>query len=140
MNLPGFTRRGRASAAVVALPDRPDGADVHTLQRRVDGALLARRRPIMIDLLAVSYIDTQTLAELCSALRRLTGRGATIAVVGADARVQWVLELCWIDGVELHPTLNAALTRCPDIPTRASRVTRPGAVAREHAAPRRTTS
>jgi hypothetical protein len=40
-------------------------------------------------------------------LRRLTRRAATLAIAGGPPRMRRVLELCAIDGVELHHSVSA---------------------------------
>lgn len=51
-------------------------------------------------------MSAQVLSEFCAALRQVSGGGARLAIVGADPRVRGVLELCEIDGLELHPTVS----------------------------------
>jgi anti-anti-sigma regulatory factor len=101
--------RSRGSAAVIALPEQPQVGTIVSLRSRSERALNAGHRWIGVDLRAVEHINTPTLAELCVALRRITAHGHTVAIIGPDARVQWVLELCAIDGLELHRTLKSAL-------------------------------
>jgi anti-anti-sigma regulatory factor len=103
----GYETRG--PAAVIALPERAEAGTVFALRSRSVRALSAGHRWIAVDLRAVDHIDTPTLAELCVALRQIGAHGHRLAIVGADLRVQWVLELCDIDGIELHPTLKSAL-------------------------------
>jgi anti-anti-sigma regulatory factor len=97
------------SVAVIALPARVEGVSVLTLRSRSERALVAGTRAIAIDLRATDHIDTPTLSELVAALHRISRHKPKLAVVGADVRVRWVLELCGIDSVQLHPTMRAAL-------------------------------
>jgi anti-anti-sigma regulatory factor len=97
--------------AVIAFPEPASDGSVLALRSRSEQALVTDHRAIVIDLRAAEGIDTQTLSELCAALREISRHGAKLAVVAADQRVGWTLNLCEIDGLELHPTLKNALAR-----------------------------
>jgi len=101
----------RDSVAVIALAHPAVAGSVLALRSRSERALAANSRTIAIDLTAADHIDTQTLSELCAALRTIGRHNATLAVVSTDARVRWVLGLCDIDKLELHPTIRSALAR-----------------------------
>lgn len=92
----------------VALEGEIDPAAVVALQRRIGVALRARPRRIVVDMSAVSVLGAQTMSLFCAALRGMERRGATIALAGAPTPVRRVIELCAIDGLELHPTVAAA--------------------------------
>jgi anti-anti-sigma factor len=109
----------------IVLEGEIDPGAVIALQRRVVAALNAGQRRVVVDLTAVTVLGGATSDLLCGALRRLTRRGATLAIVGGPPRAKRVLELCAIDGVELHPSVSAA---------------RPAAVATPRGAPRLATS
>lgn len=95
--------------AVVPLGGQIDPGMVAALQRRVSKVLEGAPTHLVIDLGAVTGIGTQTLSLLCGMLRRLSRRDATLAVVGADLRVLRVLDFCAIDGLEIHPTVDAVV-------------------------------
>jgi len=80
---------------------------VIALQRRVVEALDAGQRRVVVDLSAVTVLGGATVGLLCGALRWLTRRGATLAIASGPPRVHRVLELCAIDGVELHQNVSA---------------------------------
>jgi anti-anti-sigma regulatory factor len=69
------------------------------LSDQVRGEAAAGHHLVTIDLAAVEHITNPILVELCVALRLLARHGIRLAVVGADHRVQWVLERCAIEGV-----------------------------------------
>ena len=101
--------------AVIAVEDPVDADAVRGLTGRVQRARADDARRVVIDLPGEARIDNHTLARLVDAVRRgPRGDQATLAVVSADPRVRWVLELCQIDGVQIHPTLKTALTADPD--------------------------
>jgi anti-anti-sigma regulatory factor len=97
------------SAVVIGLPDQADAATARAVGTRIRDALGAGHRWIAVDLSAVHHMSTQTLSELCVGLRQFDAAGRRLAVVGADLRVQWVLGLCEISGLELHRTIETAL-------------------------------
>jgi anti-anti-sigma regulatory factor len=94
-------RRTRDPVEVIALAEPVVAESVLALLGRSERALVDGGT-IVIDLRDLHRIDTQTLSELCAALHKVNPQGAKLAVVGADPRVQWVLALCDIDGLELH--------------------------------------
>ena len=101
--------QARGSVAIIALPARVESVSVLTLRSRSERALVTGSRAIAIDLRATDHIDTPTLSELGAALRRISRHNPKLAVVGADVRVRWALELCGIEGLQLHPTMRGAL-------------------------------
>jgi len=97
----------------IVLEGEIDPGAVIALQRRIVEALDAGQRRVVLDLSAVTVLGGATIDLLCGALRWLTRRGATLAIVGGPPRVHRVLELCAIDGVKLHQSESAALVgRC----------------------------
>ncbi len=108
------------SATVLALPEHVDATAVLTFERDAGRARVAGRRRLIADLRATDIIDTPTLAELCLVLRRVLADGWRVAVVGGDRRVESVLLLCGLDGLELHRTLRSARRRHPRAPPAGS--------------------
>jgi anti-sigma B factor antagonist len=92
----------------IVLEGEIDPGAVIALQRRIVEAVNAGQRRVVVDLSAVTVLGGATIDLLCGALRWLTRRGATLAIVGGPPRVHRVLELCAIDGVELHQSVSAA--------------------------------
>jgi anti-anti-sigma factor len=92
----------------IVLEGEIDPGAVIALQRRIVEAINAGQRRVVVDLSAVTVLGGATIDLLCGALRWLARRGATVAIVGGPPRVHRVLELCAIDGVELHQSVSAA--------------------------------
>jgi anti-anti-sigma factor len=101
--------QAHGSVAVIALPARVEAVSVLALRSRSERALVSGSRAIAIDLRATDHIDSPTLSELIAALHRISRHNPKLAVVGADVRVRWVLELCGIEGLQMHPTMRSAL-------------------------------
>ena len=99
----------RGSAAVLAPAGRINRDTILELKRRVGAAVALGHRLIVIDLNGAHLVESQALSEFCAGLRALR-TDARLALVVADLRTRWVLELCAIDGLELHPTIDAAVT------------------------------
>lgn len=57
----------------------------------------------------VSMVGSAELAALCCSLRRLLARGAVVALVGADARTRWVLELVGLERIECVESIREGL-------------------------------
>jgi anti-anti-sigma factor len=106
---PELEHQTQGSVAVIALPDHADADTARAVGARIRDALVAGHRWIAVDLSAVHHMSTRTLSELCVGLRRVGSAGRRLAVVGADPRVEWVLGLCEIRGLELHRTIGSAL-------------------------------
>jgi len=105
----GVRYQTSGSVTVITLPERVEAACVLALRNRSERAFVSGSRAIAVDLRAMLHIDTHALSELSIALRRIGRHNPTLAVVGADPRVRWVLELCDIEGLQLHPTMSGAL-------------------------------
>jgi anti-anti-sigma regulatory factor len=132
VNLSVRDHPAQRSEAVITLQDGGDPSAIAALKRKIDGALFAGRSVIVIDLLAVSDLDTESLGGLCQALRHANGGATSLAIVGADSRVRWVLELCEISRLEFHPSVKTALAH-----RRAGRIQRVRWRCREALAPAR---
>jgi anti-anti-sigma regulatory factor len=96
-------------AVVIPLEGEVGPAAVIALQRRVARALAGGQRRVIVDLGAVSGLGGQTLSLFCGVLRYLSRRGATLAIAGGPAGVRRLAARCDLGGVELHPTIDAAL-------------------------------
>jgi anti-anti-sigma factor len=112
-----------------------DSGTVTELQRRIDQALSDGRRLIVIDLLGAGVMSASVLSMLCAALRQACSGGPRLAIVGADPRVAGIFELCEIDGLELHPTINTALASSMTQPSEPPRLGWRGLLTRLRAAP-----
>jgi len=83
--------------------------DTDSLQRRATLSLDAGLEQIVIDLGEVTGISTRTISSLCCALRGVSRRGARLTIVGASPRLRDVIELCELDNVTLHASVDAAI-------------------------------
>jgi anti-anti-sigma regulatory factor len=81
-----YQARGRV--VIIALPARVESASILALRSRSERAILSGSHTITIDLRATHHIDASTLSDLGNALDRISLHSPTIAVVGADPRVQ----------------------------------------------------
>jgi anti-anti-sigma regulatory factor len=99
---------------IITLEGEIGPGEVIALQRRIVRALdrgCGRGRGrIVVDLGAVTGVGGPTIGVLCGALRFVSRCGATLAIAGGPPGVRRGIELCEIDGVELCPSVNAALT------------------------------
>jgi len=132
--------QAHGGVVILALPERVEAASILALRSRSERAILTGSRAITIDLRATHHIDTPTLSELGRALHRISLHGPRIAVVGADPRVQWVLDSCDIDGLRLYPTMSSAFAHVRANPTRAGRVSWRNVLRRRHPAMRRSSA
>jgi anti-anti-sigma regulatory factor len=94
---------------LVAVEGDIDPTTAHALQRRLAIALKLGRGFVAVDLRAVSVDGEPALGLLCDALRDLDRRDARLALAGAPPAMCRMLERAVIDGVELYPTLRAAV-------------------------------
>jgi ABC-type transporter Mla MlaB component len=69
----------------IVLEGEIDPGAVIALQRRIVEALNAGQRRVVVDLSAVTVLGGAPIDLLCGALRWLTCRGATLAIVGGAA-------------------------------------------------------
>ena len=71
---------------------------------------LDRGLPVLVDLSAVTYIDSSGIANLIEAFQAAQARDMAFGLVGAAGQVMRVLELARLDKVfELHDSVAAAL-------------------------------
>jgi anti-sigma B factor antagonist len=104
----------------IVLEGEIDPGTVIALQRRINVMLDAGQRRIVVDLSAVTILGGATVGLFCGAVRCLTRRGATLAIVGSPPRVHRVLDMAAIDGVKLHRSESAALIGRLDDPSRGA--------------------
>ena len=111
---------------IITLEGEIGPGEVIALQRRIVRALDLGRGRIVVDLDAVTGVVAPTTGLLCAALRFVSRCGATLAIAGGPPGVQRGIEVCEIDGVELCPTVNAALTDIDHYRRRSARSDGPG--------------
>jgi anti-sigma B factor antagonist len=70
---------------------------------------------LVLDLSAVTFIDSSGFAVLVGALKRVRAYGGGLRVVGADASVQSSMRISGLDRViTMYPDLDAALADGPE--------------------------
>jgi anti-anti-sigma regulatory factor len=108
-------RAGVASAAagidaqVIALGGAIDPGMVIALHQRMGAALDAGHRRIVVDLSSVTDLGRETANALCGALRRLSRRGASVAIAGCPPHLRRLLQHGSIDRVEFYATGDPAM-------------------------------
>jgi anti-sigma B factor antagonist len=69
-----------------------------------------RQQDVLVDLSAVTYIDSSGIASLVEALQWAKRRGSDLRLVAVSAQAIRVFELARLDKVfSIHPTIDAAL-------------------------------
>ncbi len=96
-------KRHQRPSPVLTLGNASDENAVRDLAARIDAALSDGHGALVIHLGACAGVGNQTLAQLCSLLRGVSGMGTVVTVSGADPRVRWVLGLCEIHVLEPDP-------------------------------------
>ena len=65
---------------------------------------------LIVDLSAVTFVDSSGLGAIIGALRRTRAHGGDLALVCPDSEIWRAFELCDLDRVfEFHPNLDAAV-------------------------------
>jgi anti-sigma B factor antagonist len=85
--------RSAQGATVVAVTGEIDVATAPQLQETLH-ALIAQGHPsLVIDLLAVTFLDSTALGVLVGALKRCRDQGGDLQLVVADARIMKIFEI-----------------------------------------------
>ncbi len=113
MSPPALAPQRPRCPPVFELEGQVDPGSVSELHGAIATALADGHHLVVIDLYAVLDMSTQALSELCAGLRRVSATGRRLAIVGSDLRIRWVLQVCQIDGLELHTTIETALASPP---------------------------
>ena len=104
------SRPPKDGVAVVGL----DGeADLHTapiLRDALNEAIDRTPHTVVVDLTAVTFIDSMMLGVLLSATRRARPNGTELRIVVVDPHVRRIFELTLLDRVmKLYPSMELAL-------------------------------
>lgn len=94
---------------IVAVEGAIDPKAAVALQQRLTVALGFGRGFVAVDLRAMTVGGEQPTGLFCDALRRVSRDDARLALAGAPPAVSRMLERSVIDGVELYPTVGAAV-------------------------------
>lgn len=96
--------------AVVCAHGEIDLATVSDLRQVLAEATAQPAPQVLVDLTAVTFMDSSGLHALISALRAAQSSGGDLKLVGAGSRVRKVIDLTGLDQLfPIHPTLTAAI-------------------------------
>lgn len=96
-------------ALIVSLETRVDRRHSRTLRRRL-GELLAQRRPVVVDMAKVEYIDSSGVACLVEALQTARDNATRFVLAAVSPPALKVLQLARLDEVfALADTVAAAV-------------------------------
>jgi anti-sigma B factor antagonist len=85
--------RSVQGATVVAVTGEIDVATAPQLQECLHGLIAQGRPSLVIDLLAVTFLDSTALGVLVGALKRCREQGGDLQLVVADARILKIFEI-----------------------------------------------
>ncbi len=104
---------GRGRAVSVIGVERPLRAPVDgRLRRRIEAALRAGNRSVVLDLAGVSEIDAAGVGELVHAYNAISARHGVLRVAGTRPRVRALLERARLARFLSAPGLDAATEQC----------------------------
>ena len=104
-----FEVRDMSGAAVVSLSGDVDLQTSPSVRQKLLECLEKNRR-IVVDMSAVSYIDSSGVASLVEAFQVSRKKGAIFALCSVSGSAMRVLNLARLDKVfSIHPTVEAAL-------------------------------
>jgi anti-sigma B factor antagonist len=96
--------------ALVAVAGELDLYSAPRLQDGIDEATTTEARTVVVDLSAISFIDSTTLGVLVQRSKRLARDGQALAVVSNDPRTLRVFQITGLDRVlTIYPALDDAL-------------------------------
>jgi anti-anti-sigma factor len=96
--------------AVLALAGEIDLHESAQVRQRLEPVLAQKPRRLLIDLTAVSYMDSSGLAVLIEAFQRIQPQGGVLALCGLQPAVQDIFEIARLDQVfKVYPNRAAAL-------------------------------
>jgi anti-sigma B factor antagonist len=95
---------------IVTVVGELDVATSPELREELDRIAANGGRETVVDLLAVSFVDSTALGILVEASRKLKARGGSLRIVCDDRRIARIMEITGLDRVlRLHATLREAL-------------------------------
>ncbi len=96
--------------AVLALAGEIDLHESAQVRQRLESVLAQKPRRLLIDLTAVSYIDSSGLAVLIEAFQRIQSQGGPLALCGLQPAVRDIFEIARLDQVfKIYPDQATAL-------------------------------
>lgn len=100
--------------AVVAASGELDLATVPKLREAISEHIVEGRRNILVDLRAVTYIDSTGLGVLVGAAKAVHSGGGSLRLVCDSPRLLRLLRITGLDrALAVHPTMEAALEDWP---------------------------
>jgi len=88
--------------------------DLHvspTVTASLNAMIEKKPKHLVVDLSAVSYIDSAGLAALIEAMQKVEGYGGNFMLAGLQETVRSILEISRLDQVfQIFPDVNAALS------------------------------
>jgi anti-sigma B factor antagonist len=96
--------------AVLVLAGEIDLHESAQVRQRLEPLLVKKPRRLLIDLSAVSYIDSSGLAVLIEAFQRIQPHGGILALCGLQSAVRDIFEIARLDQVfKIYPDQAKAL-------------------------------
>lgn len=100
--------------AVIEASGEVDLATVPALREAISEQVAAGRTNLLLDLRAVTFLDSTGLGVLVGAAKKARGAGGSLRLVCDNARVLRLLRITGLDkALAVHPTLEAALSEWP---------------------------
>jgi anti-sigma B factor antagonist len=98
------------SAYVLTLAGELDVATAPALGDELERVSAEGATDAVVDLLAVSFVDSVALGVLVDASKRMKSQGGTLRIVCDDRRIARIIEITGLDRVlRIHTTLRNAL-------------------------------
>jgi anti-sigma B factor antagonist len=105
-----ISEKVRSGHTVVSVVGELDVATAPDLRLRLDDAIdRALQNAVVVDLLAVTFIDSTALGVLISGLKRSQGAGGELRIVVAEPRILKIFEITGLNDVlSIFPTIEEA--------------------------------
>jgi anti-sigma B factor antagonist len=110
MGLETRTKSLADNVTLVEVEGRLNAVVAPDLKEQLKGLVASGRVKLLLDLTAVSFIDSSGLAALVSGFRAARENGGTIKLAGLNDQTRTVFRITKLDRVfEIHPDVEAAL-------------------------------
>jgi anti-sigma B factor antagonist len=108
------------NAYVVTLTGELDVATAPALRDELERVSAEGATEALVDLLAVSFVDSVALGILVDASKRMKAQGGALRIVCDDRRIARIVEITGLDRVlRIHTTLREALESLEKPPLRS---------------------
>ena len=112
---PRFQLRERAldsSTAVISVEGELHVSTAPEFSRALNAAIAGGTTSVVLDMTAVSFVDSTGLSVLLNTLRRVTRRGGRLAIACSNPTVQRLYEITRLDSTfDITPDVDAAIAR-----------------------------